>query len=116
MTHPDVLQAAAIVIYGERWKAPLARDLGVAPRQLYDWLEGRTPVPLRVWIALSLALSTHARQAIDLLQQLEEIEVVEASETIDPAFGDDPDGVARALCPRTAARHPMPMMLPPDGS
>jgi hypothetical protein len=109
MTHPDVLQAAAITIYGERWKAPFARDLGVAPRQLYDWMEGRTPVPLRVWIALTLALATQARQAIDLLQQLEEIEAVEADGTIDGASldrsaGEEPTlGATKALCPRSAA-------------
>jgi len=114
VTHPDVLQAAAIVIYGERWKAPLARDLAVAPRQLYDWLEGRTLVPLRVWIALSLALSTQARQAIDLLQQLEEIEVVVSRKSFEPAFGADTNDTARAPCPWTAARHAAPIMLPPD--
>jgi hypothetical protein len=121
MTHPDVLQAAAITIYGERWKAPFARDLGVAPRQLYDWMEGRTPVPLRVWIALTLALATQARQAIDLLQQLEEIEAVEADGTIDGASVDDAGGTecglgaaTRALCPWSAA-HAQAAMNQPTG-
>ena len=122
MTNPQVLQAAAIVIYGERWKAPLARDLGLAPRQLYDWMEGRAPVPLHVWVALSLALATQARQAIGLLQQLEEIEAVEAIdeavETIDGAPVDEPalSPKTRALCPWSAQDDRPGRMAPPQAS
>jgi hypothetical protein len=120
MTHPEVLQAAAIVVYGERWKAPLARDLGLAPRQLYDWIEGRAPVPLRVWVALSLALATQARQAFELLQQLEDIEAVEAVETIDGASIDDCtlSPKTKASCPWSAQSERLsrttPRPAPPD--
>ena len=121
MKHPEVLEAAAIVVYGERWKAALARDLGLAPRLLYDWLEGRAPVPLRVWIALTLALSTQARQAIDLLQQLEEIEAVETIQECIPDDGEfveaevsEGAGEEAALSAKTRAL--CPWFSDPDGS
>jgi hypothetical protein len=33
----DDLQAAATLIYGSEWQAPLARDLGVALRTVQRW-------------------------------------------------------------------------------
>jgi hypothetical protein len=84
-------------------------------------MEGRTPVPLRVWIALTLALATQARQAIGLLQQLEEIEAVEADDTIDGASvagsaGEEctPGAATRTLCPWSDA-HAQPTLEQPTG-
>jgi hypothetical protein len=122
MKHPEVLEAAAIVVYGERWKAALARDLGLAPRLLYDWLEGRAPVPLRVWIALTLALATQARQAIDLLQQLEEIEAVEsiheclAGDDGEFVEADVSEGAGEEAVLSAKTRALCPWFSDPDGS
>lgn len=37
---PDLLRQAGEALYGARWRAPLARDLGVSERTIFYWLQG----------------------------------------------------------------------------
>jgi hypothetical protein len=74
MTCSKLLEATAITIYGPRWKAPLARDLGVPQQVLSHWIKEPPPPQHRLWGALTLALGVHASHAIELLKQMEEVE------------------------------------------
>jgi hypothetical protein len=41
----DVLAAVGRAIHGERWQAPLSRDVGVNENTIVRWLTGKTPLP-----------------------------------------------------------------------
>ena len=41
----DFIVAAGRALYGERWQAPLARDLGVSHRTVRRWVSGESPMP-----------------------------------------------------------------------
>lgn len=43
MTPQQLLTKTGEMLYGTRWHAPIARDLGVSERIIYYWLEGRMP-------------------------------------------------------------------------
>lgn len=36
-------------LYGEGWKTPLSRDLGVSRRTIIRWSDGSSPIPDGVW-------------------------------------------------------------------
>jgi hypothetical protein len=44
-TAADVLTDVGRILYGEEWKAPMARMLGVRRESIRDWLNGRMPLP-----------------------------------------------------------------------
>ena len=43
--NPDLLKKIGVALYGLRWQADLARDLGVAPRSMQRWLTGDRGIP-----------------------------------------------------------------------
>lgn len=45
MTPAQILIAAGECLYGERWRAPLARDIGVAKRTVERWERETVPCP-----------------------------------------------------------------------
>jgi len=42
---PALLAQAGALLHGERWRLPLARDLGVASRTVERWAAGTVPIP-----------------------------------------------------------------------
>lgn len=50
---PDLLRTAGEALYGTRWQAPLAADLGVSDRTVRMWLSGRMRPRREVLVALS---------------------------------------------------------------
>ena len=42
---PDQLRAVGTALYGGQWQTPLARALGIAPRYLRLWVQGRYAIP-----------------------------------------------------------------------
>ena len=42
---PSLLEKIGVALYGPRWQADLARDLGVAPRSVQRWLTGDRGIP-----------------------------------------------------------------------
>ncbi len=44
MTQYD-LHKIGEALYGERWQTALAKALGISPRYVRSWLQGRAPVP-----------------------------------------------------------------------
>lgn len=42
---PDDLADAGRLLYGERWRSALARDIRVADRTLDRWMAGTSPMP-----------------------------------------------------------------------
>lgn len=49
---PAELETAAVALYGRRWKAPLARALGLNERTVRYWWTGRSPIP--PWVEVLL--------------------------------------------------------------
>lgn len=49
-------------IFGKRWKAPLARALGLGPVTVWRYASGQSPIPLAVELALA-HLSARCRPA-----------------------------------------------------
>lgn len=47
------LRATGVALFGERWQAPLAEMLGVAPRTMYRWASGQKEIPAGVWPELA---------------------------------------------------------------
>ena len=43
--NPELLEKIGVALYGLRWQADLARDLGVAPRSMQRWLTGDRGMP-----------------------------------------------------------------------
>ncbi|WP_209308503.1 hypothetical protein [Sphingomonas corticis] len=41
----DLLRLVGEALYGERWQAPIASDLGVSDRAVRYWLSKATPCP-----------------------------------------------------------------------
>ena len=58
--NPTILRAVGEALYGPRWQADLARDLGVADRTMRRWLAGAYPIPPP--IAAELRALLNARQ------------------------------------------------------
>lgn len=53
-------------LYGPRWQAELARDLGVADRTVRRWVSGTSEVPAGLWVDL-LRLTQERAAALDAL-------------------------------------------------
>lgn len=50
---PERLREIGEARYGRtRWKAPLARELGVSTSMIYRWLKGEWPIPKMAELAL----------------------------------------------------------------
>lgn len=44
MTPPAMLAVIGQALYGEHWRSPLARDLGVREDSIRHWMSGRMPL------------------------------------------------------------------------
>lgn len=63
MTDAQLLEAIGRALYGERWQAPLARDLSVHKDTMQDWKQGRTSPREGVYADLQQILN---RRAVEL--------------------------------------------------
>jgi hypothetical protein len=72
MSETDILRRSGEALHGERWQAPLARDLGVALRTLQRWTAGDNPIPPGVWPDLCKLLAARADNIAELLRVLAE--------------------------------------------
>lgn len=71
----DFLRAVGEALYGPRWQAGLARDLGVNERTVRRWVAGASPMPA----GLAACLGRLCLARIDTLRALaERIEVLDA--------------------------------------
>jgi hypothetical protein len=70
MSEVDFLRRSGAALYGERWQAPLARDLGVALRTVQRWTAGDNPIPPGVWLDLCELLTARAHDIAELLRIL----------------------------------------------
>jgi|GEM_PF-1543762 hypothetical protein len=64
----SLLRRSGEALYGERWQAPLARDLGVALRTVQRWTAGDHPIPPGVWRDLCALLTARADDIAALLR------------------------------------------------
>lgn len=48
----QLLRRVGAALYGSRWQAALAGDLGVNDRTMRRWVSGEWPVPDRAWAEL----------------------------------------------------------------
>jgi len=62
-----ILTAVGQALYGERWQAPLARDLGVTSRTMRRWVAGDGTVPDGVRADL-IPLITQRKESLLALQ------------------------------------------------
>lgn len=68
----DLLTACGQALYGERWHAPLARDLGVADRTMRRWVAGSHPVPEGIAADLLRLVQERRKDLGRLVKQLRE--------------------------------------------
>lgn len=61
-----LLVEAGEALYGPRWQAELARDLGVADRTVRRWVAGTSEVPTGLYVDL-LRLTQERAAALDAL-------------------------------------------------
>lgn len=66
------LAAAAALLYGARWQAPLARAIGVSRRTIVNWSNGLGGPGKNHWRAIAALLSARAKAADRLAGQLED--------------------------------------------
>lgn len=50
---PPPLAEIGRLLYGDRWMTDLARDLGVTARQMRNYANGTSALPLRRWRAIA---------------------------------------------------------------
>lgn len=67
--HLELLRSVGEALYGERWQAPIATDLGVTDRAVRYWISATNPCPDDLGMRL-LAIVVHKR---DSLAELESI-------------------------------------------
>lgn len=67
----SLLVACGQALYGERWHAPLARDLGVSDRTMRRWAAGQFPVPEGVGADLLKLCEARAVKLGQLAKKLE---------------------------------------------
>lgn len=49
---PEELERAGLTLYGARWKAPMARALGIDVSMVWRYVTGQVPIPGPVAAAL----------------------------------------------------------------
>ena len=59
---PERLAQWGEAIFGERWKAPLAREADVRLRTMFRWAAGETPIRLTEQELRAIAKRVHARR------------------------------------------------------
>lgn len=63
MRHNDLLEQIGRELFGEAWRAPLARELDVSERSLRGWTALEDPIPDGVWRDLALKLEARRDKA-----------------------------------------------------
>ena len=67
---PDTLHRAGAALYGGNWRAPLARDLGVALRTMQRWANGSHPIDPVAVLRLAALLRQRQRTIAALIPLL----------------------------------------------
>ena len=70
MTTLDLLTRAGLALYGERWKQPLARDLGLSHRMMRYYMAGEYPLPPEAMPKLKAIVVKRARMINALAARL----------------------------------------------
>lgn len=65
----DLLHLVGEALYGERWQAPIAVDLGVSDRAVRYWLSKTSPCPDDIGNRL-LQIVIHKREALADLENM----------------------------------------------
>jgi hypothetical protein len=68
-----MLHDAGETIYGPRWHAPLAHDLGVSARTVQRWAAGRTSVPTGVYADILRLAQERIDDLVALTEWLREV-------------------------------------------
>ena len=67
----DLLQRTGFALYGERWKAGIADDLGISYRTLQNWLNRTYAAkPDEVLPKLLVLLQQREQQTVDLIADI----------------------------------------------
>jgi hypothetical protein len=70
MADADLLRAAGVALYGQRWQSDLARDLDVAIRSVQRWDAGTHPIPDTIWPELLELLKNRGIEIIEVRRKL----------------------------------------------
>lgn len=65
-----LLEKAGTALFGDNWKAPMARDLGVNLRNFRRWADGENPVPDAMWPLIRSLLLAHSLKCRDIAVEL----------------------------------------------
>ena len=91
MTRDELINAGQ-VLFGERWKSPLAAALGVTYRTVLRWYQCECPIPDRVAREINLMLGRlRAEQALAKIDQL----MAERGAPVEIALTEGRDEVGR---------------------
>ena len=71
MVNSDNLSRAGRALYGPNWKNQLARELGINPVRLRDWLKEKREIPPGIWQSVIDLLK---KRKIDIDAVLSDIE------------------------------------------
>lgn len=61
--HLELLRSVGEALYGERWQAPIAADLGVSDRAVRYWISAANPCPDNMGVRL-LAIVVRKHKAM----------------------------------------------------
>lgn len=67
--HLELLRLVGEALYGERWQAPIASDLGVSDRAVRYWISVANPCPDDLGMRL-LAIVVRKREALAELENV----------------------------------------------
>jgi hypothetical protein len=69
----DQLRALGELIYGEDWKSPMARDLGVRYRTVLRWVSEEFSIPDRIRPELVAIAKRRVREAVERAEGLKKL-------------------------------------------
>ena len=67
--HLELLRLVGEALYGERWQAPIAADLGVSDRAVRYWISAANPCPDDLGVRL-LAIVVRKRESLVGLESI----------------------------------------------
>lgn len=67
----QLLRRVGAALYGSRWQAALAGDLGVNDRTMRRWVSGEWPVPERAWGELRQLVTQRRDHLVEVAADLE---------------------------------------------
>ena len=65
-----LLDYVGTYLYGGRWQSALADAVGVNPRTVRGWIEGRTNVTLPIWDKLDALVSKKSQRMPEIIKML----------------------------------------------